>query len=68
MSERNTASLKTIEELKEEHSVPDAVFEGVKASMNWKAGRQVTGEEFSAACDEFRNAPINGRERKEAKG
>lgn len=65
MAEKNEMSLKTIEELKSMHDVPDAVFEGVKAANNWKTGRQVTEAEFSLACDRFRNSPIDGRNIKE---
>lgn len=60
-----TTTMKTIEELKAQHGISDAVFEGVKAAKNWKTGRQVEEAEFSAACDEFRNAPIDGRQSRE---
>ena len=65
MAENTEKSLKTIEELKSMHDVPDAVFEGVKAANNWKTGRQVTEAEFSIACDRFKNSPIDGRKSKE---
>ena len=65
MAENTEKSLKTIEELKSMHDVPDAVFEGVKAANNWKTGRQVTEAEFSIACDRFKNSPIDGRKSEE---
>ena len=66
---RASASLKGIEQLKEEQDVPDAVFEGVKAANGWKAGRQVTEADFSRAVSVFLRAPIDGQSvDKEAKG
>ena len=66
---KQAASLKSIEELKQELGVPDAVFEGTKAANGWKGGRQVDGQEFKEACEAFRKAPVGGSmEDKEAKG
>lgn len=62
------AVFKNIESLKEEHSVSDAVFEGVKAANGWKPGKQVTCGEFLEACERFRSAPAGGRMDEEAKG
>lgn len=63
------ASLKSIEQLKEEQNVSDAVFEGVKAANGWKAGRQVDENDFSFAVGAFLKAPIDGQSLdKEAKG
>lgn len=63
------ASLKGIEQLKQELGVSDAVFEGTKAANGWKSGRQVEEQEFKEACEAFRKAPVNGSmEDKEAKG
>ena len=56
-----TEVYKSIEELKTIKETPDAVFEGVKAMMEWTNGRQVTAEEYDAAVAEFNNAPIDGR-------
>ena len=56
-----TEVYKSIEELKTIKETPDAVFEGVKAMMEWTNGRQVTEEEYYAAVAEFNNAPIDGR-------
>ena len=56
-----TEVYKSIEELKTIKETPDAVFEGVKAMMEWTSGRQVTEEEYDAAVAEFNNAPIDGR-------
>lgn len=67
-SNTTSTTMKTIEELQEQHGISDAVFEGVKAANNWKTGRQVEEAEFTAACDEFRNAPIDGRKNEEVKG
>ena len=64
-----TASLKTIEELKQELGISDVVFEGVKAAKRWKSGRQVGTDEFKEACEAFLKAPVDGRTTdKEAKG
>ena len=56
-----TEGYKSIEELKVIKETPDAVFEGVKAMMEWTSGRQVTEGEYDAAVTEFNNAPIDGR-------
>ena len=64
-----SASLKSIEQLKEEKNVSDAVFEGVKAANGWKAGRLVEETEFDLAVEVFLRAPIDGQSvDKEAKG
>ncbi len=66
---KETAHIKSIEELKADHKVSDVIFEGVKAANDWKAGKQVTDAEFIRACDDFYKAPIDGRKKKEeAKG
>lgn len=57
----------TIEQWKEKQDTPDAIFEGTKAAEKWKAGKQVTEEEYTSACSSFGNAPVDGRD-KEAKG
>lgn len=63
------ASLKSIEQLKEEQNVSDAVFEGVKAANGWKAGRQVEEKMFCSAVKAFLEAPVDGRTAdREAKG
>lgn len=63
------ARFKSIEELKEELKVSDAVFEGVKAANGWKTGRQVEETAFKVAVTEFLNGRIDGiREKKEVKG
>ncbi len=70
MADTRTAEFfKSIEELKEELKVSDAIFEGVKAANRWKAGRQVRMAEFSSAVQEFLAAPVGaGAADKEAKG
>lgn len=66
---KRAASFKSIEELKKELKVSDAVFEGVKAANGWKAGKQVEETGFKAAVDAFLKAPVDGRTMdKEAKG
>lgn len=66
---RQAASMKSIEQLKQELGVSDAVFEGTKAANGWKSGRQVEKQEFKEACEAFRKAPVDGRMTdKEAKG
>lgn len=53
----------TIEELKAEYDTPDPFFEGVKAVQGWKAGKQVTREEYTKACSLFGNAAADGRDK-----
>jgi len=67
---KEAASLISIEELKKELNISDAVFEGVKAANKWKSGRQVEKDVFQKACDNFRVSPVDGRKdtNKEAKG
>lgn len=66
---KQVASMKSIEQLKREFNVSDAVFEGTKAANGWKSGRQVEEQEFKEACEAFRSAPVDGRMTdKEAKG
>ena len=66
---RQAASLKSIEQLKQELGISDAVFEGTKAANGWKNGRQVEEQEFRTACEAFRIASICGSmEEREAKG
>lgn len=57
----------SIEELRDKHKVSDAVFEGMKAAKKWKPGKQVEENEFLKACEDFKVAPIDGRE-EEAQG
>lgn len=66
---KQAASMKSIEQLKQELGVSDAVFEGTKAANGWKSGRQVEEQEFKEAYEAFRKAPVDGRMTdKEAKG
>lgn len=61
--------MRSIEQFKKEFHVSDAVFEGTKAANGWKSGKQVEESVFLKACEEFRNAPMDGRMTdKEAKG
>ena len=50
---RTAEPFKSIEVLKKESKISDAVFEGVKAANGWKSGRQVGTEEFMDAVIEF---------------
>ncbi len=70
MADTRTAEpFKSIEELKKESKISDAVFEGVKAANGWKAGRQVGTAEFMDAVNEFLVSPVDARAAgKEAKG
>ncbi len=66
---KKAASLRKIEELKQELGIPDVVLEGMKAANGWKSGRQVGEQEFKKACEDFLSAPVDGRAAdKEAKG
>ena len=69
MAEKKAAAaMKSIECLREEHRVTDAVFEGVKAANGWKAGRQVEETVFKKAVTEFLNGRVDGiRKDKEVK-
>ena len=64
---KSETALGSIEELRDRYKVSDAVFEGVKAAKGWKSGRQVSDDEFLKACEDFKTAPIDGRD-EEAKG
>lgn len=55
------AAYMILEELKQKHDTPDAVFEGVKAANGWRAGKAVTETEYVAAVNTFNNAPMDGR-------
>lgn len=70
MEERKTEGLlRTIEEHRLAYGTPDEVFEGARAAMGWKRGKQVEAAAFQAACDAFLKAPADGRTvEKEAKG
>lgn len=50
-----------IEELKEKNQTPDAVFEGTKAMMKWRPGKQVEEGEYEKAVNLFLGAPAGGR-------
>ncbi len=66
---RKAVPLKSIEQLKQELGVSDAVFEGTKAANGWKSGKQVEEQEFRTACEAFRTASTCGSmEDREAKG
>lgn len=69
MADKKAAScFKSIEGLKKELKVPDAVFEGVKAANRWKPGRQVEEAAFRKAVESFLSARVDGiRTGKEAK-
>ena len=61
MAEKKAAAaMKSIECLREEQRVTDAVFEGVKAANGWKAGRQVEENIFKKAVAEFLNGRVDG--------
>ncbi len=70
MADTRTAEpFKSIEVLKKESKISDAVFEGVKAANGWKSGRQVGTAEFMDAVSEFLAASVDARAAgKEAKG
>jgi len=66
---KEVACLRSIEDMKDEKKVSDAVFEGVKAANGWKAGKQVEEKAFCRAIDGFLSSRIDGfRTEKEAKG
>ena len=69
MADKKAAScFKSMEDLKKELKVPDAVFEGVKAANGWKPGRQGEEAAFKKAIESFLNARVDGiRTGKEAK-
>lgn len=69
MADKKAAScFKSMEDLKKELKVPDAVFEGVKAANGWKPGRQVEETAFKRAVESFLSARVDGtRTGKEAK-
>lgn len=55
-----TEGFKSIEEMKQEKSTPDAVYAGVKAYSGWKTGKIVSEAEYDAAVKAFESAPMDG--------
>lgn len=53
-----------IRELAKIHKTRRAVFAGVCALKGWKAGKQVTEEEYLDAVREFESRPVSGRKEK----
>lgn len=53
-----------IRELAKIHGTRRAVFAGVCALKGWKAGKQVTEEEYLDAVREFESRPVSGRKEK----
>lgn len=49
-----------IEEWKDQIGTKAVVFEGVKAFMGWKPGKEVTQEAYADAVKEFCSAPMSG--------
>lgn len=47
----------SIEELKNKFKTPQAVYAGTAASHGWKAGKQLTEEEYKRAVSCFEKAP-----------
>lgn len=59
--QEKSSQLVTIEELKKELGVSEAVFAGVKLARKWAEGKEVTKEEFESAVKEWLKAPIDGK-------
>ncbi|MGN0710497.1 MAG: hypothetical protein ACI4LO_01960 [Anaerovoracaceae bacterium] len=51
--EINRAEIFSIEDLKLRRATPEAVYQGVKALMKWKSGKQLTEEEYIKAVEKF---------------
>ena len=60
--EKQSGGYVPLEEMKAVRDTPDAVFEGVKASTGWKAGKMVTEKAYDEAVAAFSAAPMDGRE------
>ena len=52
-----------IGELRTKYKTRAAVFAGVCSAQNWRPGRKVTDEEYTAAVAEFTGSPMDGRPR-----
>jgi hypothetical protein len=62
MQLENNKEYTSIEELKQAKGTPDAVFEGVKAQNGWKTGKMVPEDTYDKAVEDFKTAPMDGRE------
>lgn len=51
-----------VEELREKFRVPRADHVGTCVKMGWGSGKEVAGEEYAAALEEFRKHPAGRRE------
>ncbi|MFW5435211.1 hypothetical protein [Paenibacillus apiarius] len=51
-----------IEQLKYKCNTNEAVYNGVMAAEQWKPGKQITEDAYSAAVEKFLNQPISGKE------
>lgn len=56
------ASMFTVEELQQEEKTDAAVFAGMLAANGWKAGRQLTREQYRKAEADFLKSPAAGKE------
>lgn len=56
-----TPQLVSVEELKDRHNTPDAVFVGMAAAKGWKPGKQASENDYIQAVKEFLDGPISGK-------
>lgn len=61
------ASMFTVEELQQEEKTDAAVYAGMLAANGWKAGRQLTKEQYKKAEADFLKSPAAGKERRNGK-
>ncbi len=50
--------LLTVEKIKEDMLISDAVYAGVMAQKKWAEGKQITKKEMEAAVKEFLKTPL----------
>lgn len=50
-----------VEELQKRFSTPKAVYDGTKAMMGWRAGKQLTEAEYIKAVERFSTAAAGRR-------
>lgn len=65
--EQGTPELLTLEALQVRHRTPPAVFAGVCAAQGWRAGKQLTDQDYTAAVAAFTGASMDGRTRGKTK-
>ncbi len=62
---KQAQELLDINELRTKHKVGKAIYAGVCAAQKWNPGKQISEEAFLQAVENFKTAPMDGRNAKE---